>query len=136
MNEVGTFAEIIRRALPTVKKGSLRIWGEWFGKPYDNWHTLTGCDAEGEALRLYFDDDEKLIVWSPKGLIADMSTFRIAQADRVRLEWFYYGRPKVSSNLYFEDFVKSGQRICVTTNVDWYEPKFMPKATEPAVEIL
>ena len=35
-----SIADRISAALPNIKAGSLRIWGEWFGKPYDNFHTI------------------------------------------------------------------------------------------------
>ena len=136
MCNAATLCGQLRHVLPNVKNGTFRIWGEWFGKPYDNWLTLKRCDAHEDALLLYFDQGEKLSIWSPAGLLADKSAFRINDAVRVRLEWFAYGRPRLPSNLYFEDFVKAQGRIRVTTNIDWYNPKFNPKTSEPAVEIL
>jgi hypothetical protein len=62
-------AEQIHKALPKVKAGTLRIWGEWFGsKPHDNWHTIKTCDVYGDRLRLDFDQSEKLLVWSPTAI--------------------------------------------------------------------
>jgi hypothetical protein len=86
MSEAEACAEQIHRALPKVKAGTLRIWGEWFGPPYDNWHTIKTCDANGDRLRLDFDQSEKLLVWSPTGLTVDKSTFRVTGAKRVRWE--------------------------------------------------
>jgi hypothetical protein len=54
----------------------------------------------------------------------------------VRWEWFYYGRPKIASNLYFEEFVKSPEGILVTSTIDWYKPDFRPTPSMAAVEIL
>src|SRR5580704_161436 len=123
MSETEKFADRIRQALPNVKSGTLRFWGEWFGKPYDNWHQLVRCEAKPDVLRLFFNEDEILSVWAPGRLEVDRSTFRISTADRVRWEWFYYGRPKTASNLYFQDFVRSSAGISATTNVDWYKAK-------------
>ena len=103
MSEAEACAEQIHRALPKVKAGSLRIWGEWFGPPYDNWHTIKTCDAYGDRLRLDFNQSEKLLVWSPTGLTVDASTFRITGAKRVRWEWYYYGGPMTPLRLCFED---------------------------------
>jgi hypothetical protein len=136
MDQTEQLAARIQRTIPKVPKGSLRFWGEWFGRPYDNWHTLVSCRAEQNILRLSFDQDETLSVWSPTGLTLDQSTFRIFDADRVRWEWFYYGRAKTPENLYFEEFTKSGEGISSSTNIDWYTPAFQPRKTEAAVEIL
>jgi hypothetical protein len=136
MNELEKLAERIQRKLPKIKSGTLRFWGEWFGRPYDNWHQLVRCEVEQNVLRLVFNEQEILSVWAPSGLEVDHSTFRISTADRVRWEWFYYGRPKTPSNLYFLDFVRSATGISATTNVDWYEPNLKPRPSEAAVEIL
>ncbi len=116
-------------------RGTLRFWGEWFGRPYDNIHTFIGCDADGECLRVYFDEGETLSVWSPSRASVDRDTFRIRDVQRVRWEWFYYGRPKAPENLYFEEFVKNGNTIAASTNVDWHTPQLNPDPSQPAVEM-
>jgi hypothetical protein len=136
MSDVEQLADRIRKALPEVKKGTLRFWGVWFGRPYDNWHTLLRCDAAQHVLRLYFNEDEVLSVWSPRRLTVGKSTFRISQADRVRWEWFYYGRPKAASNLCFLDFVRSAAGITASTNDESFTQYVRPSRWKPAVEIL
>jgi hypothetical protein len=108
----------------------------WFGRPYDNWHRLVGCDAEHDLLRVHFNEGETLSVWSPQVLTVDASTFRIGGADRVRWEWFLYGRPKTPSNLFFQDFIRQATAVSATTNVDWYTPELNPSSSDAAVEIL
>jgi hypothetical protein len=136
VSDAEQLADRISKALPHVKSGTLRFWGEWFGQPHDNCQTLLRCAAQEDILRLYFNEGETLSVWSPLKLTLDDSTFRISIADRVRWEWFYYGRPKVDSNLYFLDYVRYPKGVTATTNVDWYQPNLKPKGSRPAVEIL
>jgi hypothetical protein len=126
---VATFYDL--EGIPT-----LRIWGESFE---DNVLTLKSSDGHGDLLRLYFDQGEKLSIWCPTGLSVDPATFRIADATRVRLEWFYDWLPSrraTAIDPYFEEYLKSPEGIHVTTNIDWYKPKFKPKLSETAVEIL
>jgi hypothetical protein len=68
-------------------------------------------------------------------LEANKETFRIANAAKVRWEWFYYGRPKTDANRYFMEFTNSGSTITVTTNVDWYTPNLQRNADAPSVEM-
>lgn len=136
MSEAEKIVEQLSGNLPNVKSGSLRIWGQWFGRPMDNWHSLVACEAEGDVLRLKFNEDETLYVWEPVQAVINDKMFRIQQADRVRWEWFYYGRPKTSSNRYFEDFIRKEGEIIATTNVDWYSPDLRPTLGSLAVEIL
>ncbi|QOY86618.1 hypothetical protein [Paludibaculum fermentans] len=126
----------LRNAIPIGLKGSLRFWGEWFGRPHDKVYTLVSCEIEQTALRLLFDQGETLSIWSPKGLTIDRSTFRIADARRVRWEWFAQGQATNRQTLYFMEFIRSGEIITASTNVDWYEPKFHLNAAESAFELV
>jgi hypothetical protein len=72
MNEAQQAADQIRAANPNVKSGTLRFRGHWFGRPYDNYHRLVGCDSEFDVLKLYFNEGEVL------------SQIGIAGNDRVR----------------------------------------------------
>src|ERR1700694_1008205 len=128
-------ADQIRASLPHVKSGTLRFWGQWFGRPYDNCHRLVGCETDQDILKLYFNEGEVLSVWSPSRVVVSPSKFKISRADRVRWEWFSYGKPKIPANLYFEEFAKSSEGITASTNVDWYKPQFKTSRWKPAVEI-
>jgi hypothetical protein len=123
-------------AASALKVGSLRFWGEWFGRPYDAWHKIVRCSADGNTLRLEFHDGGKLTVVDPEDLELSATTFAIRNAAAVRWEWFYYGRPQTAENLYFYEYKRSGAKIDATTNVDWYDAKLSPNAVENAVEIL
>lgn len=136
MEQTTKLADRIRQAIPRVPSASLRFWGEWFGRPYQNLHKLMRCAAEQNILRLSFDQGETLSVWSPTGLTINQSTLRISDADGVRWEWFAYGRAKTQANLYFEDFMKSAEGISASTNIDWYAPEFRLTTAEAAVEFL
>ena len=136
LSEAERVAACIQAALTSVKIGSLRFWGEWFGRPYDNWHRAVACDAKDSILRIQFNEGELLQIWSPSEVTLESETFKIQAADRVRWEWFYYGRPKVDENRYFMDFTRLEDTVTASTNVDWYTPNLRPTLSAPAVEIL
>jgi hypothetical protein len=133
MTEAQQMVAHINSCLPNVKAGALCFWGEWFGRPYDNIHQIVSCEAEGEVLKLHFNENETLCVWSPRSLKADQKTFRISEAAKVRWEWFYYGRPKTEDNRYFMEFTKGEGTISATTNVNWYTPNLQGNPKAPAV---
>ena len=136
MSEAARIAEQIREALPRIKSGTLRFWGVWFGKPHDNVHAVLECEARHDVLRMRFNADEALNVWFPKGLKLNSSIFQIFDAERVRWEWFYYGRPKRDENRFFYDFIKTGKSVIATSNVNWYKPDMRTDLSSPAVEIV
>jgi hypothetical protein len=141
MTTAEEIAEIIKQKLPEMEPGTLAFWGELFGGRLDNLHRLIDCAFEHDRLRLYFDDGEVLSVWSPYDLhIRSIKAWgqpilRIQGAARVRWEWYFYGRPQIDSNRYFQDFVIKNGSIDVTTNIDWYVPYLRPRVNEPAVAL-
>ncbi len=136
MTNTELIAITINNALPRVKTGTLRTWGAWFGRPYDNCHAIVQAKAENGLLTIEFNEGETLQVWEPTTATIDLNTFRIADAQRVRWEWFYYGRPKILANRYFQDFHARGAATEIETNVDWYQPRFEIDRTLPAAELL
>lgn len=111
-------------------------WGVWFGRPYDNLHAVVGCEAKNDLLSIYFNEEEVLKVWEPRKLTLEASTFQIRDAQRIRWEWFAYGHPKTDANRFFKDFVKTGDRVVASTNVNWYTPDLRTDPSLPAVETL
>ena len=133
MQNAESFASEINGKLTNLKVGSLRFWGHWFGRPYDNFHRIVSCSALDDTLFLRFNENEVLSVWSPVRLTASSTQFRIAQASRVRWEWFYYGRPQIPENLFFED-LEYGSKI--HSNVDWHALNLTVDFSQPAAELL
>jgi hypothetical protein len=136
MTEGQEIAERINEQLTSIKRGTLRFWGNWFGRPYDNWHQVVSCGFTGEVLKLTFNEGETLHVSNGHKATVSSRTFQIATASRVRWEWYAYGRPKTKANLYFLDFTRTVDGISPETNVDWYTPTFEFDLSLPAVEIL
>lgn len=135
MTDAQRIAEEINRMVPEVKSGSLRFFGEWFGRPYDNAHQVVSAQAEHDILTIKFDEGETLTVWSPSGSKVSETEFEITYAGRVRWDWFLYGRDKTQANLRFEDFRVVKDRIQTAHNIDWYEPEFRPTLDLPAVRM-
>jgi hypothetical protein len=135
-DEITRQEDLIRASSPRVKSGTLRFWGDWFGRPYDNIHHLVHCDVDGDLLRLYFNDDEVLCVWAPRGLEVSDQIFKIADAAKVRWDWYSHGKPKTEENRYFLEYTKTADGIDSSTNVDWYKPELKPSVMNSAVEIL
>jgi hypothetical protein len=116
-----------------VVRGSLRIFGDWFGRPHDNCHVLATVVADEDHLSLRFDRGESLQIWAPSAPEFSAHRLGVRLASRVRWEWFCYGRPHLPENQYFLDYVVVADRINATTNVDWYSPDLKPNSNEYAV---
>lgn len=136
MSNAHAMAQRLSARLTELHTGSLRFWGVWFGRPYDNIHWIVSCEARENMLKLTFNEQETLSVWSPEGLDAQAGAFRIARAAKVRWEWFYYGLPKIEANLRFMEFTNSNGVIAAATDSMPLATALDANVAEAAVEIL
>ena len=112
MSPAQEMAQTIDRAPPRVKHGSLQFFGEWFGRPGDNNHSIVAAEANENRLRLTFDDDETLDVWDPEELeLGSDQLLVIRSASRVRWEWCSYGEPKTPENWHYIEYLDGGNAI-------------------------
>lgn len=79
--------------------GSLRFWGEWFGRPYDNFHRPVSAELNGNVLTICFENGERCTVYEPSGIVNEPNDFHIEYASKIVWEWYYYGREKTPENL-------------------------------------
>jgi hypothetical protein len=135
MTYAESLAKRLSEQLPHVKVGSLRIWGDWFGRPYDNWHTVVGAEASGDVLFVLFNQGETLSVHEPRGAEFNPQTFCIKEASRVRWQWYSYGSEQTLENLRFRDYMLGPDGWTLGTNDLPTKPPNRP-ALGPAAELL
>ncbi len=89
--------------------GTMRFWGEWFGRPMDNYHTVVHVhfDKVAEILTLTFDNDETCIIYHPKGVVSTPHEFYVEDASRVVWKHYYYGREHTVNNLRSIEYEKT-----------------------------
>lgn len=94
-------SDIARRVtdLPEIHAGTLRIFGHWFGRPYDNQHEPVGARGLDTVLLIVFRGGERLSLWEPEGVHISAGEFTVEKASRVLWQWYYYGREPVPENL-------------------------------------
>jgi hypothetical protein len=115
--------------------GTLCVFGDWFGKPMDNVHRVISYETRENYLKFVFDGDETLEVWNAQGFRKENRNFIIQNAQRVRWEWFYYGRAKLPENRFFVEHVVKHGVVAASSNVTWYSPDFKPSVLKPAVSL-
>lgn len=125
---------LVKAARRTSKSGSLSVFGDSFGRPGDNNHSIIGAEVEpGNCALVLFDEHETLRVWDPDGIHGG-NEFRVERASRVRWEWYSYGDPRTPENLYYIEHRVVGDNVEVSTNARW--GSYGPLLRHPAVELL
>ncbi len=104
--------------------GTIRFWGIWFGRPMDNYHTVTSAtlDEKSNILTIKFDCGETCIVYEPQGIVSSKNTFHIEDATRIIWTHYYYGRPQTSENLITSVYVKENENTVVLTRSGCLNP--------------
>ena len=110
-NNAQEIAQKISNLLPRIKSGTLRFYGEWFGRPQDNYHQITKAENKGNKLIIYFRGNEILTIISPEGFHISESEFIIKKSQGIIWQWHNYGTDIIDKNLmtynYFIDDEKS-----------------------------
>lgn len=129
--------ELIEKQDNLFKGGALRIYGDWFGKPYDNHHKISKAqfDKISKILTIEFNEGETLQIHNPRHIFEASTFLKVLGADRIKWTWYFYGKFKTRENLYFLDYKKSSSKIQTDTNVDWYKPAFNVSLGDPALMI-
>jgi hypothetical protein len=134
LDSAAEIAAHIQRLVPRVHSGTLRFWGVWFGRPYDNEHSIVRANAAGDCLELHFNDEETLRIWHPSNWQIDSKQFMIFAATRVLWQWYWYGRPHAPSNLMSDDFVRDGLSVRFESTFPGQRHE-TPTLHQPAVQI-
>jgi len=131
------YVELIANKDNLFKGGTFRIFGDWFGKPYDNYHEIESAefDKQLKLLTLNFNEGEKLEIYNPRHILEASTFLKVIKADRIKLTWFYYGKPQTKENQYFLDYTLNDNTITTNTDVDWYKPIFDVSLGDPTLMV-
>lgn len=71
--------------------GSLCFYGDWLGRPYDNFHKIVHTNYDGEILEIKFDHLERLIIYEPENIISTKHELKITKAKKIKWMYIPYG---------------------------------------------
>lgn len=85
------FSESIKQWFSEEWGGGLILPDGWFGRPYDNQHSLTSVNESDGNLTVILDKNLKLSFSGVKRVEADPSKLTIGPFEELRFEWTPYG---------------------------------------------
>lgn len=92
-----------------VKGGSLSIWGEWFGRPHDNFHIIETVQRKKNEIILGFKGEESLYISNPTGIVNEEKRLVIKDATQILWVWYTYGREHTYENMYVRQYTRSAE---------------------------
>lgn len=131
------FSELVACNEHLIKGGAIRMYGDWFGKRYANFHVLKSAkfNEHTKILTLEFDKGEVLEIYRPRNIFEAPTFLKIIDADRIKLTWHKSNPVNKAQNLYYFDYRFSNNKISVESNVDWYKPDYNVSLSAPALMI-
>ena len=90
------------------------VWGCGPGRPWDNAYTLNKVLKTKEYIKLFIDENQECVIYSPSGISAGYSSQRtyivIKNADRITWKHYYCGKEKTKENIIEEEYTKIDSR--------------------------
>ena len=95
------------------RTGCLKFFGQWFGRPYDNQHSIVGVEQNDQVLSVKFQGGEIMKVWGATE-VKSSPHLEILGANRVQLAW-NYDKPRTMEyvvNGTFVEHLRDGKVVC------------------------
>lgn len=74
-----------------TKGGTMCFYGQWFGRPYDNFHRIRDAVLDDGQLKVRFQGGEILTVINPQKISNGGKSFVVEKADEVIWQYAPYG---------------------------------------------
>ena len=98
------------------KGGTLRFFGDWFGRPYDNFHIPVSAELSENVLTILFNNGGKCVVYDPVGTVNEPNDFHVGRASKIVWEWYYYGKAQTPENLCRLEYTFADGSVSVVNN--------------------
>ena len=114
--------------------GTIRIFGEWFGRPYDNYHKISVCTYQDNILKMSFDTGETIKLWEPSHIVFNANELTIKGSTCVEFFRYDYGKPRTNKNVIVDRYTND-----VVSNLSIESGQIYQRTMKkgyPAVELL
>lgn len=134
----GELAGLVHNNQHLFKGGSLKIFGDWHGKPYKSSLELLQIDYDElkRQMVITFSQNTRIIIDEPDHILESPSVLKILSAKAVRVEFWHQKEHAPVERSYFKNYRVSGNSLETDTNIDWTEQKMDAAIGQDALIIL
>jgi len=120
-----------------IKKGSIRIYGHWFGKPYRTFYDLRSAsyNPKNQRLTLNFGQQVMIYIEHPGTITVSPSFIKISRSKQVRLSWASIDQKGSTAVTHIIEFEKTKYKVKTSTNILHKNLRIDVSAGHPAVMI-
>lgn len=107
------------------KGGTLKIFGDWYGEPYQNSLKILRIDYDEERrqMEIKFSQNTRILIDEPDHILESPSVLKILSAKSIKLEFQHEKKGSAEQGRYFKNYTVVKNRIKTETNVDWIKQK-------------
>ncbi len=105
--------------------GTLKIFGDWHGEPYQNALKILRIDyaEDKKQMVIQFSRNTRIIIDEPGHILESPSVLKILSAQRVKLEFQHKKKGSTEEGSYFKNYTVVNNKIETETNIDWTKQK-------------
>ncbi|MGQ7870151.1 hypothetical protein [Sunxiuqinia sp. sy24] len=118
-------AELNHKGQNLFKSGTLKIFGDWHGEPYQESLDILRIDYDESTkqMEIQFSEDTKILIEEPDHILESPSLLKILSAKKIKLEFQHKKKNSTEEGNYFKTYMVTKNKIETATNMDWVKQK-------------
>lgn len=118
-------AELNHKNQSIFQGGTLKIFGDWHGKPYQNALKILHIDyaEDKKQMVIQFSRNTRILIDEPGHILESPSVLKILSAKRIKLEFQYKKKGSTEEGSYFKIYTVVKNKIETETNIGWTKQK-------------
>ncbi len=131
------YAELVSRSAHLCQEGTLRLFGEWFGKPYRNPLTILAAEYDGQTdkLLMTLSEGTQLTITKPRHIFEVGTYFKILEAASVEVTGFSSNLRLSMRGLSYLKFWPEGRSVKALTRGTDKKVRFDLSLSAPALMV-
>lgn len=130
-------AELHHKNQSLFKGGTLKIFGDWHGEPFQNSLQILsiGFNVSKKQMEIQFSHDTKIVIDEPDHILESPSVLKILTAKKIKLEFLYIKNNSTVESSYFKSYTPVKRKVLTKTNIDWAIQKMDASPGQDAIII-
>lgn len=118
-------AELNHKNQNLFNEGTIKIFGDWHGEPYQNSLKILSIDYDEskKQMAIQFSENTRILIEEPDHILESPSILKVLSAKRIKLEFQHKREDSTAKGSYFKTYVVTKNKIETDTNIDWTRQK-------------
>ena len=130
-------AELNKKRQTIFKGGTIKIFGDWFGEPYENFMKIVkiNYDDSKKQMIIQFEKQTRIIIDEPDHILESPTVLKILSAKKIQLEFQHEKKNSKEKGNFFKTYTIINNKLKTDTNIDWTNSKIDASIGQDAIII-